>query len=104
VTVATGILFGIAPAWRASQVAPAGALQYTARGAQPRPGGTGMRSALVALEIGLSLVLMIGAALLLRIDLAIRSGSGFDPRGVLSVAVPTPPEKYEGSPREIELT
>jgi putative ABC transport system permease protein len=99
-TVATGIMFGIAPAWRASQVAPAGTLQRTTRGAQSR-GGTGMRSALVALEIGLSLVLMIGAALLVRSDLAIRSGLGFDPRGGLSVAVPTPPQKYEGPPREI---
>ena len=70
VSVATGILFGLAPAWRASQVDLSSALKSGGRSA-----GTGgglslrhdrLRGALVIAELAVSLTLLTGAGLLIR--------------------------------------
>ncbi len=65
VSVVTGILFGIAPAWAASQTDAADTLKEGGRSSAS--GGSGrirLRSGLVVAEIALSLMLMIGAGLL----------------------------------------
>jgi predicted permease len=100
-SVVTGLVFGIVPALRATRVAPAGMLQERNLWAGAGVGSGRTRNALVAFEIAVSLVLMIGAMLLIRSDVAIRSTLGFDPRGVLSIGVPTPPQQYEGQRREV---
>ncbi len=59
-SVVTGILFGMAPAWIASKVEPSDAL----RGARSATGGaTMLQRALVVAQTGLSLVLLVGAGL-----------------------------------------
>jgi predicted permease len=61
VAVVTAVLFGSAPAWRASQTDPASALQRNQRSVY---GGAGRFSKLlVSTQIALSLVLVIGAVL-----------------------------------------
>ena len=60
----TGILFGVAPAWIAAQAQPADALRTGSR-----TSGTGaslLQRGLVVLQVGLSLVLLVGAALFLE--------------------------------------
>jgi predicted permease len=102
-SIVTGVVFGVAPAWRASRVAPAGTL----RDGRETTGGRSrrrLRQTLVALEVALSLILLIGAALLVRSDLTVRRALGFNPRGVLSIGVPTPADRYEGAPREVFYT
>lgn len=66
VSVVTGVLFGLAPALRATRVDVYGALRENARGVT---GGTGRVTAgkvLVAAQVAVSLVLLIGAGLFLR--------------------------------------
>jgi predicted permease len=64
VAILTGILFGLAPAWRASREDPASALQQNARSLA---GGTGkLGKALIVTQVALSLTVLQGAGLLLR--------------------------------------
>jgi macrolide transport system ATP-binding/permease protein len=57
----TGILFGLAPAWMASQTNPAGALKSGGRGTTT--GASLLQRGLVVLQAALSLVLLVGAGL-----------------------------------------
>jgi predicted permease len=64
VAILTGILFGLAPAWRASREDPASVLQQTARSLA---GGTGkLGKALIVTQVALSLTVLLGAGLLVR--------------------------------------
>src|SRR4029079_2677434 len=87
VSVATGALFGIAPAWRASQMRVVAVL-HSVRAAT----GSGMRSSrmlpnlLVAAQVALSLVLLVGAGLFLRTLQNLRNQElGFGRRNLLLV-------------------
>ena len=57
----TGILFGLAPAWMASRTNPAGALKSGGRGTTT--GASLLQRGLVVLQAALSLVLLVGAGL-----------------------------------------
>ncbi len=84
ISVGTGIAAGLAPALRASARRPGSALAPGSRSTDSR-GGTRLRSLLVAGQVTVTLVLLIGAGLLIRsfarltqVDL------GFDPHHVLT--------------------
>ena len=84
ISVLTGILFGIAPAWRASR----GNLQTGLREAGARAGvgreRLRLRNGLVVLETACSLLLLVGAGLLLNSFVRVLSvPPGFNPHGVL---------------------
>jgi len=98
--VGTGILFGFAPAWRSLDVAPGEALHEGARtGGDAR--GHRLRGALVAAEVAMSLVLLVGAGLMLKSMAHLTAvDAGFDPRGVLTVQVSVPRRKYVDEERE----
>jgi putative ABC transport system permease protein len=64
VTILTGLLFSVAPAWHAARGAFSGLLKEGARGSSAR--GHRVRSVLFVGEVALSIVLLVGAALLLR--------------------------------------
>ncbi len=73
----TAVLFGTLPALRATATRATGAL--SARGATDDPRGVRSRSALVALQLALCLVLLSGAGLLLRsLRAAMHTDLGFD--------------------------
>jgi predicted permease len=61
-----GIVFGLAPAWRAVRFDLAPALKDEASAADGRTRGFNLRSALVVAQVALSLVLLIAAGLFLR--------------------------------------
>lgn len=93
VSLATGVIFGLIPAIRASRVDLNDALKDGARG--PGGGGHRTRNALVVVEIALSLMLLIGAGLLIRSYRSIQNASpGFDPNGVLSLRLSLPAVRY----------
>ena len=84
ISLLTGILFGIAPAWRASR----GELQSALREAGGRTGTSRerlrLRNALVVLETACSLLLLVGAGLLLNSFIRVlQVPPGFNPSSVL---------------------
>ncbi len=86
--LATGILFGLVPALRATASGPAAALK-SGSGIAPGPGGA-LRSrllpALVASQVALSMVLLVGAGLFVRtFQNLLERDPGFRSEGVLVV-------------------
>ncbi|UCF16725.1 MAG: ABC transporter permease, partial [Phycisphaerales bacterium] len=95
ISVLTGLLFGMTPAWRASDVSMGEALKEgtgrTTAGRRWRR----LHSGLVVSQLGLSLVLLIGAALLVRSLIALqRVDLGFTPDKVLALQIELPRAKY----------
>jgi predicted permease len=92
-TIASGLLFGLAPALRASRQQPLDALRGGGRGMAGRSGRFG--GALVVAEIALSLVLLVGAGLLLRTFVRqIQTPVGFRADGLVSMTVSLPTARY----------
>lgn len=94
VAVATGLLFGLAPAWQARKVDVNAALKESAgRGGSARGR---LRGILVVAEIALSLVLLVGAGLLARTFANLMGVEpGFDPRNVLTTQVVLDGQRYD---------
>jgi predicted permease len=88
IAAATGILFGLAPAWRASRIDPQAALKSNARGVVEGHSRFTIGKALVVGQIALSLVLVVAAGLLLGSFRKLTTlDPGFDRNGVLVAAV-----------------
>jgi predicted permease len=97
----TGLLFGVVPALRAAHVAPGSALREGSRG---EAGGgrraNRLRSSLVVAEVALSLVVLVGATLLVRSYRALAGTElGFDPRGVLTARLSLAGPEYDSPER-----
>ena len=90
VSILTGIVFGLAPAYRAARPDLNNALKAGGRNAQGE-GGLGssrrrLRSLLVVAEVALSLMLLVGAGLLVRSFVRIQQVTpGFNPENVISM-------------------
>ncbi|HVG29351.1 MAG TPA: ABC transporter permease [Pyrinomonadaceae bacterium] len=95
VAVLTGVLFGLAPALRGSRVNPIAALKEGGRGSAG--GHRRLRDALVVAEISLSLILLVGAGLLIRSFARVQQVQpGFDTRGVVSMRLSVAGTSYAG--------
>src|SRR5690348_15734889 len=66
ISVVTGVLFGLVPAWRTSRLDLREVLNVAARGSSSGLGHNHLRAALVVTEISLAMTLMVGAGLLIR--------------------------------------
>jgi putative ABC transport system permease protein len=84
----TAVAFGMLPALRASRVRPAAAMSEGSRGSTGGRSRRRLREALVAGEIAVAVVLLVGAALLLTSFVRlIRSDAGFVPEQVVAMTV-----------------
>jgi predicted permease len=88
ITFATGILFGLAPALRGSRVDLTPSLKESASSLPGTPAHTGRRfrlgDTLVVAQVALSIVVLIGAGLLVRTLHNLHSiNPGFDPQNIL---------------------
>lgn len=84
----TAILFGVAPAFRASKVSPGDALNESSRTSSGGFARSRLRSGLVACEIALSVALLAGAGIMAQFVLAeLRVELGFNPNHVLLAGV-----------------
>jgi putative ABC transport system permease protein len=82
----TGVLFGIFPAWGASRPDLNGGLKKTGSAQSATTPQSKVRSLLVISEVSLAIVLLIGAALLIRTLIALlRVKPGFDTHHVLTM-------------------
>jgi putative ABC transport system permease protein len=88
VAVFSGALAGLVPAWRTSQTHPNEALKQGLGRTDASAAGLGTRRTLVVVEVALSLVLLVGAGLLIRTLWNLRTVSpGFEPQQVLTMTV-----------------
>jgi macrolide transport system ATP-binding/permease protein len=87
ITLVTGFLFGLVPALQSSRPQLVTALKSQAGAAPPAGHGMGLRGALVAGQVALSLLALIAAALFLRsLGAAQRMDPGYDTAHLLSVS------------------
>ena len=105
ISLGTGVVFGLVPALRASRLDLNDVLREGGRsGSGTSAFGIGhhqLRRLLITTEIALSLVLLIGAGLLIRSYQRITNASpGFDPTNVLSIRLSLPGFRYK-TPDEI---
>ena len=88
VAVATGILFGLAPAWQGTRVDPHSAMKANARGVVESHARFGLGKMLVTAQVALSLVLLVGAGLMLKTFAKLATvDTGFDKNQVLLIRV-----------------
>ena len=94
VALGSGLLFGLIPAMRASR-SDAAVVLKGARGADASAIGNGVRGALVVAEIALSLVLLIGAGLMVRSFARLQAVDlGFDEQRLLLASSRLPQATY----------
>jgi len=92
-TLATGLVFGIAPASYAARTDVSEMLKTTARGAGR--GRVRLRSGLAAAELALATVLLIGAGLLIQTFVNLqRARLGFESKGLLTFQLAPPTAAY----------
>ena len=95
VALVTGIVFGLIPALQSTFRVPADQLKAAARSATASRASRRARATLVAAEVALSLMLMVGAALAARSLLQLqRVDTGLDAEGVLTFNVVPPETAY----------
>jgi predicted permease len=99
VSLLTGIIFGLIPAIQGSRVDLKETLKEDGSGSgggnRNRLGGV-----LVVSEVALSLLLLVGAGLMLRSFIRLMSvDPGFDPQNVVTMAISLPGSKYQGLQR-----
>jgi putative ABC transport system permease protein len=94
IALLTGILFGLAPALQVSRQDIATAMRNLGRSAGAKH-TLRLRDALVVGQVALSLVLLVGAGLLMRSLWRVQSVEpGFDPRGVVSAQILLPRDAF----------
>jgi putative ABC transport system permease protein len=99
----TGVLFGLSPAVQFGWVRVGGVLRGS-RGTAGRQGSHRFRSALVAGEVALALMLLVGAGLFVRSFVQMQHvDAGFDPTGVLTAKVALPAAQYAEPARQREF-
>jgi putative ABC transport system permease protein len=95
-TAFTGILFGLLPAFTASRDDFGAALKESGARSGSSLGQSKARSILVVTEVALSLVLLAGAALLMRTFMALRAvHPGFDTHNVLTMQMSLAETRFE---------
>ena len=95
IALASSVVCGLAPALRLARSDVQTGLREGGRGSTRGGFRDRLRAGLIVAEVALSLLLLVGAGLLIRSALALqRVDPGFDPRGVLSARVALPQTSY----------
>lgn len=96
VSVLTGILFGLAPAINVSRTSLAAALNESSNRSSVGFRRGRIRSLLVVSEVALALMLVVGAALLIRTFMKLQAvDPGFDTHNVLTMAMSLSGERFQ---------
>jgi putative ABC transport system permease protein len=102
ISVLTGILFGIFPALQLSGTNVNQTLRDEGRGSTGGHRRVQLRGLLVVGQVALSMLLLIGAGLLVRsFSRLLTVEPGFDPQNVLTMNVSLPTVKYADAPKQV---
>jgi predicted permease len=102
VSVLTGLLFGVLPAWQASRPDPQGSVKLGSSWGSASHSGNRMRRLLVVSEVALVVILLTGAALFMKSFAALSGVSpGIDPENVLTLKLSLPEARY-GTPEALQ--
>ncbi len=97
VSVATGILFGLAPAWTACRASVGETLKLGAGKATSPAGQTQFSRGLIVGQVALALMLLTGAGLMARSVVALLNvNPGFDPHNVVEIYPGIDLNRYRG--------
>ena len=100
ISLLTGLIFGILPAWRAAASSPFEILKSAGRSLTEGRGGLRLRNLLVSLEVGLSCALLVTSGLLISSFVRLLSvDKGFHIERVLAVNVSLLGSKYAQEPQ-----
>ena len=100
VSLLAGILFGLTPALQVSRPDLNSVLRSEGRGSTSGRGRNLFRHLLVVSQVALSMILLIGAGLLVRNFIQLRSASpGFEARNLLTMKLTLPPARYSTGPQ-----
>jgi putative ABC transport system permease protein len=103
ISVLTGLAFGLAPAFHAARTDSSDALREAGR-SETGIRGHHMRNVFAVAQISLSLVLLVGAGLLLRSFVNLSSvNPGFNPQNLLTLRVTLPYAKYSKPAQYIDF-
>jgi len=95
ISIAAGLLFGLVPALQLARVNLNSTLREEGRGASAGHGSARARSLLVVGQVALSLLLLVGAGLLLRSFAALlRTDPGFEAHGLLTMDITLSAQRY----------
>jgi len=104
VAILTGIIFGLAPAFQFSKTNLAESLKESGRSSTGGVQRRFTRNLLAIVEVGLSLVLLIGAGTLIRsLRSLLNSNPGFNPKNVLSMQIWLPESHHPGNAQTREF-
>jgi predicted permease len=95
VSLLTGVIFGLAPAWHTTQTNLPETLRESGRGSSATGSSRRLRSVLVVSEIALAVLLLVGAGLLIRsFRNLLEVNPGFQPQHLLTMEVSLPEKAY----------
>jgi putative ABC transport system permease protein len=98
ISVITGLLFGVLPAWRTSRVSPSSAMRDGNRTATAGRTQHRLQNSLVVAQTAVGLVLLVASGLLIHSFLRVlRVDPGFDRRNVLIASVSLPESRYSSA-------
>jgi predicted permease len=104
ISLLTGVFFGILPAWQLSRTDVHDAMKEGGRAGTASAARKRVRSALVVAEISISLVLLVGAGLMIKsFYRVLRADPGFNPSGVLTASFSLPDLRYKDDAKQIEF-
>ena len=97
-----GVISGVAPAWFASRTDPQATLKEGGWSDVASRGRQRLRGALVAGELAMALVLLVGTGLFLKsLSKSEQVNPGFEPHGVMTAALALPESHYKGDDQQI---
>jgi putative ABC transport system permease protein len=101
ITVATGVIFGLAPSWATAKTDLNESLKEGGLSTTTESGRRRLRNALVVSEMALALVLLTGAGLLVRTFLRLADVDlGIDPANVVTMGLRLPDYKYSSAAQQ----
>src|SRR5262249_45364309 len=100
----TGLIFGLVPAFEAARFSLQDSLKEGGKNIGGSVRGRRLRSLFVVMEVGLALVLLVGAGLLLKSLNRLQSvDPGFNPANILTMRVSLPGRKYDNEQKVLDF-